>query len=226
MKLWHEHTHVTISTSGQQTLPALQQLLTYPLPVNTPNWLLLSLLSPQICYSYFDLHVNGITEYVLFRDWLLSPSTGLVVSYRWYCACQHLVPFLASIMFRTTFYFISWLMGIWVGSICQLLWTFPAQVFVWTYVVTSLGFKPDGWIAGLHHKVTFNVFMGLPNCFQNRCTSLRPHQGRSGYWLPHIFSRTCYLLVGWLCLIAVTLVSVNSCLLVALLCVSLMTNDV
>ena len=71
MKLWHEHTHVTISTSGQQTLPALQQLLTYPLPVNTPNWLLLSLLSPQICYSYFDLHVNGITEYVLFRDWLL-----------------------------------------------------------------------------------------------------------------------------------------------------------
>lgn len=72
MKVWYEHTHVTIPTSRQQILPALQQLLTYPLPVNMPpKWLLLSLLSPQICYSYFDLHVNGITEYVLFRDWLL-----------------------------------------------------------------------------------------------------------------------------------------------------------
>ena len=82
---------------------------------------------------------------------------------------------------RTAFYSISWLMDIWVVSACQLLWAFPAQVSVWTYVFTSLWFKPGSWIAGSHHNATFNAFMGLPNCFQSSCDGFILIRNACGY---------------------------------------------
>ena len=117
-------------------------------------------------------------------------------------------------------------MDIWVVSTCQLLWI----VLLWTFPhkflcghTFSLGFIPSSWIAGSHRNSIFNIFRGWQTVFQSGCTILHPHQQRTRVPIsPRPFQHLLFSIF----LIAVVLGSVESCLLVVLPCISLMTKDV
>lgn len=100
--------------------------------------------------------------------------------------------------------------------------TFYVQVFMWTYVFSSLGCKYASWIAGSCGKCVFNF---LRNC-QLFPKCLHHFTFHEQYVRILVFPYSCQCLLLSIFLIIAILVSVTWYLIVGLIGISLMTNYV
>ena len=88
------------------------------------------------------------------------------------------------------------------------------QIFVWTYIFVSLGYIPRNGIIESYGKSLFNHLRNCQTVFQSVCIILHTHQ-----WCTEVpLSHKPLLLSFWL--------QLSWYLIVALIYISLMTNDV
>lgn len=79
----------------------------------------------------------------------------------------------------------------------KLLWIF-VQIFMWTYIFTSLGYRPRNEIAGSYSHAVLNIMRNLPNQSTVTAPFCIPCSSGQRFQLLHILANTCHCLSFWL----------------------------
>ena len=125
----------------------------------------------------------------------------------------------------------AWLVGIWIASFFfffKLLSMMPLlsihiQAFVWTCVVTSLGYICKSEISGSYNNCIFNFLRNYQTIFQSRYTILHSTSGRCRFSVSSTFPT---FVVNLSFFIVARLVGRKWYLIVVLVCMSWWLNNV